>query len=83
MVLNATFNNISAISCLSVLLVEEIGVPPFLNDLETFLEKENLQGLKTISEKSFEEHLNIYFKFGVMLSVEDTVIMTKSAIIGN
>jgi hypothetical protein len=27
MVLNATFNNISAILCQSVLLVEEIGVP--------------------------------------------------------
>ena len=27
MVFNSTFNNISAISCLSVLLVEETGVP--------------------------------------------------------
>jgi len=27
MVFNATFNNISVISCLSVLLVEETGVP--------------------------------------------------------
>ena len=28
MVLNATFNNISVISCRTVLLVEETGVPP-------------------------------------------------------
>jgi hypothetical protein len=33
----------------------------FLNDLQSFLEKENLPGLKTISEKN-EENLNIYLK---------------------
>jgi hypothetical protein len=33
----------------------------FLNDLQSYLEKENLPGLKTISEK-IEENLNIYLK---------------------
>ena len=38
----------------------------FLNDLQSFLEKENLPGLKTISEK-IDENLNIYLKFFVLL----------------
>jgi hypothetical protein len=33
-------------------------------------------------KKHFAEHLNIYLKFFVLLSVEDAVIMTESAIIG-
>jgi hypothetical protein len=36
------------------------------NDLQSFLEKENLPGLKTISEK-IEENLNIYLKLFVLL----------------
>jgi hypothetical protein len=49
----------------------------FLNDLQSFLEKENLPGLKTISEK-IEEHLNIYLKLFVLLYADDTVIMAES-----
>ena len=49
----------------------------FLNDLQSFLEKENLPGLKTISEK-IEENLNIYLKLFVLLYADDTVIMAES-----
>ena len=49
----------------------------FLNDLQSFLEKENLQGLKTISEK-VEENLNISLKLFVLLYADDTVIMAES-----
>jgi hypothetical protein len=45
----------------------------FLNDLQSFLEKEKLPGLKTISEK-IEENLNIYLKLFVLLYADDTVI---------
>jgi hypothetical protein len=45
--------------------------------LQRFLEKENLPGLKTISEK-IEEHLNIYLKLFVLLYADDTVIMAES-----
>jgi hypothetical protein len=41
------------------------------------LEKENLPGLKTISEK-IEENLNIYLKLFVLLYADDTVIMAES-----
>ena len=49
----------------------------FLNDLQSLLEKENLPGLKTISEK-FEKNLNIYLKLFVLLYADDTVIMAES-----
>jgi pantothenate kinase len=49
----------------------------FLNDLQSFLEKENLPGLKAISEK-IEENLNIYLKLFVLLYADDTVIMAES-----
>ena len=49
----------------------------FLSDLQSFLEKENLPGLKTISEK-IEENLNIYLKLFVLLYADDTVIMAES-----
>jgi hypothetical protein len=49
----------------------------FLNDLQSFLEKENLPGLKTISEK-IEENLNIYLKPFVLLYADDTVIVVES-----
>jgi hypothetical protein len=49
----------------------------FLNDLQNFLEKENLPGLTTISEK-IEENLNIYLKLFVLLYADDTVIMAES-----
>jgi hypothetical protein len=38
---------------------------------QSFLEKENLPGLKTISEK-IEENLNIYLKPFVLLYADDT-----------
>ena len=41
------------------------------------MEKENLPGLKTISEK-IEENLNIYLKLFVLLYADDTVIMAES-----
>jgi hypothetical protein len=50
----------------------------FLNDLQSFLEKENLPGLKTIEEK-IEENLNIYLKLFVLLYADDTVIMAESS----
>jgi hypothetical protein len=43
--------------------------------LQSFLEKENLPGLKTISEK-IEENLNIYLKLFVLLYADDTVIIS-------
>jgi hypothetical protein len=49
----------------------------FLSDLQSFLEKENLPGLKTISEK-IEENSNIYLKLFVLLYADDTVIMAES-----
>jgi hypothetical protein len=39
MVLNATFNNIPFISCRSVLLVEETGVPEKTTDLSQVTDK--------------------------------------------
>ena len=48
----------------------------FLNDLQSFLEKENLPGLKTISEKN-EENLNIYLKLFVLLYADDTQSFSK------
>ena len=39
MVFNATFSNISVISCRSVLLVEETGVPGETNDLSQVTDK--------------------------------------------
>jgi hypothetical protein len=42
----------------------------FLSDLQSFLEKENIPGLKTISEK-IEENLNIYLKLFVLLYADD------------
>jgi hypothetical protein len=40
------------------------------------LEKENLPGLKTISEK-IEENLNIYLKLFVLLYADDTQSFSK------
>ena len=45
----------------------------FLNDLQSFLGKENLPGIKTISEKN-EENLKLF----VLLYADDTVIMAES-----
>ena len=39
MVINTTFNNISVLSWLSVLLVEETGVPEKINDLPQVTDK--------------------------------------------
>jgi len=39
MVFNATFNNISVISCRSVLLVEETGIPGETTDLPQVTDK--------------------------------------------
>ena len=38
----------------------------FLNDLQTFLENENLTGLKSISDIA-EEHLDVFLKLFVLL----------------
>ena len=48
-----------------------------LKRFQSFLEKENLPGLKTISEK-IEENLNIYLKPFVLLYADDTVIVVES-----
>jgi hypothetical protein len=45
----------------------------FLNDLQSFLGKENLPGIKTISEKN-EENLKLF----VLLNADDTAIMAES-----
>jgi hypothetical protein len=51
-----------------------------LNDLQSFFEKENLPGLKTISEK-IEENLNIYLKLFVLLYADDTVIEVYTTVL--
>jgi hypothetical protein len=45
----------------------------FLNDLQSFLGKENLPGIKTISEKN-EKNLKLF----VLLYADHTVIMAES-----
>ena len=52
-----------------------------LNDLQTLWKRETFKVFK-LFKKHFEEHLNIYLKLFVLLSVEDAVVMTESAIIG-
>ena len=50
----------------------------FLNDLETFLETCDVEGLKTVSSE-LKDKLNLYLKFFIILYADDTVIMAESA----
>ena len=50
----------------------------FLNDLQDFLESNNINGLETLSE-SFEEHIDIFLKLFVLLYADDTALMAESA----
>ena len=57
--------------------------PPFLfslylNDLETFLEKNNVTGLKTLSDE-LEQELGYYVKLFVIMYADDTVLLAESA----
>jgi hypothetical protein len=50
----------------------------FLNDLETFLETCDVEGLKTVSSE-LKDKLNLYLKLFIILYEDDTVIMAESA----
>ena len=50
----------------------------YLNDLESFLNKQNLVGLKTISDE-IEVKLNLYLKLFILLYADDTAILADSA----
>jgi hypothetical protein len=49
-----------------------------LNDLETFLENNNLTGLKTLSNE-LEQELGYYVKLFVIMYANDTALVVKSA----
>jgi hypothetical protein len=49
----------------------------FLNDLETFLETCDVEGLKTVSSE-LKDKLNLYLKLFIILYADDTVIMAES-----
>jgi hypothetical protein len=50
----------------------------FLNDIDTFLENENITGLQTISDE-IENNLDIYLKLFILLYAEDTVLLAETA----
>ena len=50
----------------------------YLNNLETFLENNNVTGLKTLSDK-LEQELGYYFKLFVIMYANDTALVAKSA----
>jgi hypothetical protein len=49
----------------------------YLNDLETFLENNNVTGLKTLSDEL--EELGYYVKLFVIMYANDTALLAKSA----
>ena len=49
-----------------------------LNDLDTFLENNNVTGLKTLSDK-LEQELCYYVKLFVIMYANDTALVAKSA----
>jgi hypothetical protein len=50
----------------------------YLNDLETFLENNNVTGLKTLSDE-LEQELGYYVKLFVIMNANDTALVAKSA----
>jgi hypothetical protein len=50
----------------------------YLNDLKTFLENNNLTGLKTLSDE-LEQELGYYIKLFVIMYANDTALVAKSA----
>jgi hypothetical protein len=50
----------------------------YLNDLETFLENNNVTGLKTLSDE-LEQELSYYVKLFVIMYANDTALLAKSA----
>ena len=50
----------------------------FLNDLETFFETCDVEGLTTVSSE-LKDKLNLYLKFFIIVYEDDTVIMAESA----
>ena len=50
----------------------------YLNDLETFLEKKNATGLKTLSDE-LEQELGYYVKLFMIMYADDTVLLAESA----
>ena len=50
----------------------------YLNDLETFLENNNVTGLKTVSDE-LEQELGYYVKLFVIMYANDTALLAKSA----
>jgi len=50
----------------------------YLNDLETFLEKYNVTGLKTLSDE-LEQELGYYVKLFVIMYADDTALLAESA----
>ena len=60
-----------------------VFVPPFLfsiylNDLETFLENNNVTGLKTSSDE-LEQELGYCVKLFVIMYADDTALLAESA----
>lgn len=50
----------------------------YLNDLETFLEKNNVTGLKTLSDE-LEQELGYYVKLFLIMYADDPALLAKSA----
>ena len=50
----------------------------YLNDLETFLEKNNVTDLKTLSDE-LEQELGYYVKLFVIMYADDTALLAESA----
>ena len=50
----------------------------YLNDLETFLENNNVTGLKTLSDE-LEQELGYYVKLFVIMYADDIVLLAESA----
>ena len=49
----------------------------YLNDLEDFLIRENVTGLRYLSEE-IENELELYLKIMIMLYADDTVLMSET-----
>ena len=80
---------IQHINEVSDVYLSEIGVrhgenvPPFLfslylNDLQSYLEQNNLKGVESVS-KDIEIELLVYFKIILFLYADDTILLSESA----
>ena len=50
----------------------------YLNDLQTFLATENIEGIESVT-KVLEKDINVYLKLFVLLYADDTVLLAETA----